>query len=338
MGCGKKPWVPLMGVTGYVSYAPALVARQLGGIQSIPRTLGITQFTGIYKGVTSEILEDIKQDWKSLVFVKKETGLRSPTVSERYPKWRNGGVTRADPISKLVGTRRKRVDCEEELREQVRQLQAELKTKEELSASLERQLTEEKAARKVAEEERDVVGQDWIKVMENLEMQKTINQDVMGKAKHWEELAAKTQAALDSHMADIDEFKNQAEIEAFNTKEELRMGMHNHKIEVEALKSKLTREKLKTVQLIESRKMLEQHNQTLDTSNNFLSRNNLIHTERIKELQDQIDRAATEAHLLRVEARQVGGDIMKYRRSLDNTDLFLRAVANKGSALAPVLD
>ena len=48
--------------------------------------------------------------------------------------------------------------------------------------------------------------------------------------------------------------------------------------------------------------MLEQHNQTLDTSNNFLSRNNLIHTERIKELQDQIDCAATEAHLLRVEA------------------------------------
>lgn len=114
--------------------------------------------------------------------------------------------------------------------------------------------------------------------------------------------------------------------------------MHNHKIEVEALKSKLTRKKLKTVQLIESRKMLEQHNQTLDTSNNSLSRNNLIHTERIKELQDQIDRAATEAHLLRVEARHVGGDIMKYRRSLDNTNLFLKVVVNKGSALAPILD
>jgi len=203
---------------------------------------------------------------------------------------------------------------------------------------LEHQLTEEKAVRKVVEEERDAVGQDWIKVMENLEMQKAINQDVMGKAKHWKELAAKTQAALDSHMTDIDKFKDQVEIEAFNTKEELRTGMHNHKIEVEALKSKLTREKLKMVQLIESRKMIEQHNQTLDTSNNFLSRNNLIHTERIKELQDQIDHAATKAHLLRVEARQVGGDIIKYRRSLDNTDLFLRAVANKGSALAPVLD
>jgi len=117
MGYGKKPWVPLMGVTGYVSYAPTLVARQLGGIQSIPRTVGIAQFTGIYKGVTSEMLEDIKQDWKSLVLVKKETGLRSPTVSERYPEWCNGGVTCADPISKPVGTRRKKVDCEEELRE-----------------------------------------------------------------------------------------------------------------------------------------------------------------------------------------------------------------------------
>jgi len=42
MGCGKKPWVPLIGVTGYISYAPALVARQFGGIQSIPRTVGLS--------------------------------------------------------------------------------------------------------------------------------------------------------------------------------------------------------------------------------------------------------------------------------------------------------
>ena len=139
-------------------------------------------------------------------------------------------------------------------------MQAELKTKEEVSASLEHQLTKEKAARKIAEEKRDSVGQDWIKAMDNLEMQKAINQDLMEKAKHWEELAIKTQAALDSHMADIDKFKDQlrkAEIKTFNAKEELRTGMHNHKTEVEALKSKLTREKLKTVQLMESRKMLD---------------------------------------------------------------------------------
>ena len=91
------------------------------------------------------------------------------------------------------------------------------------------------------------------------------------------------------------------------------------------LRSKLDKEKLKTVQLMGIQKMIKQHNQTLDDANNFLSRNNLIHTERIRELQDQINRAAAEAYLLRVEARLVGGDIMKYRRSMDNTDLFFES-------------
>jgi hypothetical protein len=85
MGCGKRPWVPLIGVTGYISYAPALVARQLGGIQSIPRTVGLAQFTGVYKGAYNEMLESIKHDWGSLVLVKKEIGVRNPTVSEKYP-------------------------------------------------------------------------------------------------------------------------------------------------------------------------------------------------------------------------------------------------------------
>ena len=80
MGCGKKPWVPLIGVTGYISYAPALVARQFGGIQSIPRTVDLAQFIGVYKGATMEMLESIRQDWKSLVLVKKETGLRKQLV------------------------------------------------------------------------------------------------------------------------------------------------------------------------------------------------------------------------------------------------------------------
>jgi hypothetical protein len=52
----------LIGVTGYISYAPALVARQLGGIQSIPRTVGLAQFTGVYKGAYNEVLESIKHD------------------------------------------------------------------------------------------------------------------------------------------------------------------------------------------------------------------------------------------------------------------------------------
>jgi hypothetical protein len=172
MGCGKKPWVPLIGVTGYISYASALVARQFGGIQSIPRTVGLAQFTGVYKGATMEMLESIKQDWKSLVLVKKETGLRNPTVSEKYPEWRNGGVSYMAEVSESVGIRRKRVNCEEELRKQVKSLQAELKAKEEQRVSLERQLAKEKGVRKIAEEERDSVGQDLIKAKADLETKK----------------------------------------------------------------------------------------------------------------------------------------------------------------------
>ena len=41
MSCGQRCWVPLVGITGYVSYAPTLVVRQLGGMQFVPRTMGI---------------------------------------------------------------------------------------------------------------------------------------------------------------------------------------------------------------------------------------------------------------------------------------------------------
>jgi hypothetical protein len=41
MSCRQRRWVPLVGITGYVSYAPALVVRQLGGMQFVPRTIGI---------------------------------------------------------------------------------------------------------------------------------------------------------------------------------------------------------------------------------------------------------------------------------------------------------
>jgi len=57
-----------------------------------------------------------------------------------------------------MSTQRKRASCEEELREQVKLLQIEVKTKEELRRSLEHQLIEEKTMRKSAEEERDSMG------------------------------------------------------------------------------------------------------------------------------------------------------------------------------------
>jgi len=72
MRYGSKTWVPLISVTGYISYAPALVARQLSGMQYVPWTLGLANFTGLFKH--QPFLEEIKliqQDWERPLMVKK---------------------------------------------------------------------------------------------------------------------------------------------------------------------------------------------------------------------------------------------------------------------------
>jgi hypothetical protein len=43
MSYGQRPWVPLMKVTGYVSYESALIMRQLEALQNIPRTVGFSR-------------------------------------------------------------------------------------------------------------------------------------------------------------------------------------------------------------------------------------------------------------------------------------------------------
>jgi len=282
--------------------------------------------------------------------IKKENGSRNPTVSEKYPEWRDRRVSDMVEISESVGTRRKRVSCEEELREQVKRLQAELKTKEDLRLSLEHKLAEEKAMRKLAEEERDSLGRDRMKAMTDLESLKVINEEKtlqVEKAHYWEELAVKTQAVSSKHLTDIKELKSQlkdVELELVKTKkvvkatQNVRTELNSVKIEAKALRTKLAKGEAKTKQLLENQKKMESHIQILDSANNSLSRNNLIHTERIREFLEQIDRAAAEAHWLRVEARQVGGDIAKYQISMNNTDMFLKAITNRGSAFPPVID
>jgi len=72
-----------------VSYAHAFVVSQLGGMQFIPRTMGIAQFFVLFKDpIAQEVLEIIKQDWKYLVLVEIE-GLKDPSASEGNTRWRD---------------------------------------------------------------------------------------------------------------------------------------------------------------------------------------------------------------------------------------------------------
>jgi hypothetical protein len=77
-----------MGVTRYVNYTPVLVVRQLEGVQHVLRTTRLSQFFRLFKDQsTLEVVKNIKQDWKFLVLVKKETnGLRDLVTNEKYPR------------------------------------------------------------------------------------------------------------------------------------------------------------------------------------------------------------------------------------------------------------
>jgi len=153
VSCGQKCWVPLIGITGYVSYAPALVIRQLGGIQHIPRTVGLAEFSGFFKDQSArEVLETIKQDWSHLTLIQKESeSLRDPSSSEGYEKWRNLAPIAASkkPCSEDGPSRieerslkRKKISNEEDLMEQIERLQKELGKSKGDKAALERMMME----------------------------------------------------------------------------------------------------------------------------------------------------------------------------------------------------
>jgi hypothetical protein len=149
----------LVGITGYVSYAPTLVVRQLGGMQFVPRTMGIAQFFGLFKDpIAQEVLEIIKQDWKHLVLVEIE-GLKDLSASEGYARWRDLAalampcVRVKSPQNVEEPVKRKRVNNEEELRRQVEKLWIELSKSRKDKAMLEEMMLKKDKRRAFLDEQ-----------------------------------------------------------------------------------------------------------------------------------------------------------------------------------------
>jgi hypothetical protein len=67
MSCGTRIWVPLIGVIGYINYAPVFVTRQLGKMQHVPRNLGLIDFTSIFRHQSSlkemELIRQYEKDF-----------------------------------------------------------------------------------------------------------------------------------------------------------------------------------------------------------------------------------------------------------------------------------
>jgi hypothetical protein len=165
VSCGQKCWVPLVGITGYISYAPALVIRQLGGIQHIPRTMGLAEFSRLFKDQSvQEVLETIKRDWNHLTLIQKESKrLRDPSSSRGYERWRNVTPTvdhrmpRSEDGPSQITTellKKKKVSNLEDLMEQLEKLQIELGKSKGDKAALEVMMMEGDKSRVFLNEQR----------------------------------------------------------------------------------------------------------------------------------------------------------------------------------------
>jgi len=378
MSCGQRRWVPLVGITGYVSYAPALVVRQLGGMQFVPRTMGIAQFFGLFKDpIAQEVLEIIKQDWKHLILVEIE-GLKDPSASEGYARWRDLAasampcVEAKSPQTIEEPVKRKRINNEEELRRQVEKLRIELSKSRKDKAMLEEmmlkedkrrafldeqiqsrdaritklelKLGEEKIARERSEKELKGMSLDWMQSCSELEAMEIDFNDCQGSAEYFQEKFAQVQFELMDRIGKYEDLnKKYMELESHSMgiakEESKRKGFEAietelavKKNEIKFMRIKLDKEREKVKYLDEKLAAMEKHKDQIDANNTALNRTNILLIEKMTKTDEQMDEAAAHAWIIRINARNVGGDIIRYRRSLAETDAFLGKIENRGFA------
>jgi hypothetical protein len=94
------------------------------------------------------------------------------------------------------------------------------------------------------------------------------------------------------------------------------------------MRIKLDKEHEKVKYLDEKLAAMEKHKDQIDANNIALNRTNMLLIEKMTKTHEQMDEAATHAQIIRINLRNVGGDIIRYCRSLAETDVFLGKIEN----------
>jgi hypothetical protein len=81
---------------------------------------------------------------------------------------------------------------------------------------------------------------------------------------------------------------------------------------------------------------MEKHKDQINDNNTALNRTNMLLIEKMTKTDEQMDEAAAHAQIIRINARNVGGDIIRYRRNLAETDAFLGKIENRGFTFLPL--
>ncbi|KAL9391893.1 hypothetical protein Peur_015813 [Populus x canadensis] len=114
-----------------------------------------------YDQLALEVIKNIKQDWKLLILVKKESNdLRDLVTSEKYRGWRNLSLVipmtlgfEANNSQAIEPTKIKRINKKKELKEQLEILQIEVGTNKALRISLKEQILIEEKLKKFVEQQ-----------------------------------------------------------------------------------------------------------------------------------------------------------------------------------------
>jgi hypothetical protein len=101
------------------------------------------------------------------------------------------------------------------------------------------------------------------------------------------------------------------------------------------MRIKLDKER-ETVNLDEKLAAMEKHKDQIDANNAALNRTNMLLIEKMTKTDEQMDEAAAHSWIIRINARNMGGDIIRYRRSLAEINAFLGKIENRDFAFLPL--
>lgn len=85
MSCGDKTLIPLIGLTGYISYSPSLVAGKFRGIQYMLKTQGLAKYNSLFKDVN----HTMRCVWGQLVLFYGEEQQKESSTNPNHLVWRN---------------------------------------------------------------------------------------------------------------------------------------------------------------------------------------------------------------------------------------------------------
>ena len=95
--------------------------------------------------------------------------------------------------------------------------------------------------------------------------------------------------------------------------EDVKAELAVKKNEIRFMRIKLDKEREKSRHLGEKLIAMEKHKDQIDANNTALNRTNMLLIEKMTKTDEQMDEAAAHARIVRINARNVGGDIIRYR-------------------------